>query len=141
MAVARMLLTKIEGKLNEDAKVEGGQLSISTNSRVEHIAIEDIGKQKVVVAKWGLDVEYSPNVGKIVVEGKVYVTGDPEKITEKAGTGITLVAEEARHVHQAILRLPLIVAVNVARELSLPLPMNFPTVEISGAQKGKSKSG
>lgn len=141
MAVARLVLTKIEGKFNEGEKFEsGGKLSVSTNSRVDPVEIEEIGKQKVATVKWGLDIEYSPAIGKIVIEGKVYVAGDVSKVTEKSGSRISLVAEEARQVHQTILRMPLVVAVNVARELNMPLPMNFPVVEVASDASSKAKS-
>jgi|GEM_PF-6089107 len=137
MAITRLLLTKVEAKVNEEEKLSGGSVSVSTNSRVGPVVFEEIGGQKVLSMKWGLDVEYAPSVGKIVVEGKVYISGDIDKVTVKNGNTTVLVPDEARQVHQAILRLPLIVAINLAREVALPLPMNFPTVEV----EEKSASG
>jgi hypothetical protein len=130
MAIARIVVTRVEGKVFEDAKAEGG-LSVATNSTVDSVEIEEIGKQKIVVAKWGLETEYKPKIGKIEVEGKIYLTGDADKITKKEGGKLILAPEQGKEVHQAVLRMPLIVCINLARELGLPLPINFPTVELS----------
>jgi hypothetical protein len=140
MTIARIAVMKIEGTMSEDAEPTSN-LSVSTNSTIDKVEIEEVGnKQKVVVAHWTLDTTYTPKIGSIEVKGKAWVVGEPEKLTTKSGGKLTLVPAQARDLHQAVLRMPLIVSINTARELGLPIPMNFPTVEIND-DKGKEKKG
>ncbi len=142
MTVARVALTKIEGKLAETVPESPGSLSVSTNSRIDKVEIEDIGKQKVAVAYWVLETTYSPKIGSIEVHGKAWIAGEVDKVTTKTGGKLNLVPVNAKDVHQVVLRMPLIVSINVARELGLPVPINFPTVELSEDGKdAKDKKG
>ena len=140
MAIAKIAVTRIECRLFDDVRAEGG-MNVSINSRVDEVSIEEAGRQKFVVAKWGLDTDYKPKIGKLMVEGKVWLAGDPDKITKKEGGRLDLTPEQGKEVHQMILRMPLIVSINMARELGLPLPINFPMVDIEGKGKEKEKKG
>lgn len=136
MAIARIVLTKVEGKVSEEVKPQEGSIAVATNSRVDSVELQDIGKQKVVVVSWGLDTEYKPKIGKIVIEGKMYLTGDVDKLVKKTGGTLALAQGEGKEVHQAVLRMPLIVSINIARELGLPLPLNFPIVKFENKGNG-----
>lgn len=141
MPILRILLTKIEGKRNIDVTVKDS-VSVGTNSRIDEVRKETIEgvTGEVLAIDFGLDTEYDPDIGRVSLAGTIYYGGEMNKIAEGTGKKVTLKPETIKDVHQAILRVPIMVAINTARELSLPMPINLPRVELTSGSGGDKKS-
>lgn len=139
MPILRILLTRIAGNKNMDVEVKES-VSVGTNSKINDVRKETLGDMgEVLAVDFGLDTEYDPKIGSINLEGTIYYGGDMNKIAEGSGKKLMLKPETIKEIHQAILRVPIIVAVNTARELGLPMPIGLPRVELS--QKGGGNNG
>lgn len=136
MPILRILLTKIAGNKNMDVEIKES-VSVGTNSRINDVRKEMLGDMgEVLAVDFGLDTEYDPKIGSINLEGVIYYGGDMSKIADGSGKKLALKPETIKEIHQAILRVPIIVAVNTARELGLPMPIGLPRVELSQKSGG-----
>ncbi len=135
MPIVRILLTKIEGKKKLDVVVKES-VSVGTNSRIDEIKKENLeGIGEVLAINFGLDTEYEPDIGRISLEGVIYYGGEMSKIAEITSKKLVLKDQTLQDIHQAILRIPIIVSVNTARELGLPMPISLPRVEVKSGSK------
>ena len=137
MPILRVFLTKVDATRDLDAEVEE-TVNVSTNSSMSGIKIEKAGNADVVRVSFKLSTIYEPNIGRIDLEGVMYYGGEPLKdiLSDPKAKKLALLPDKAKEIHQAILRIPIVVSVNIARELNLPMPINFPKVELVEKAKG-----
>lgn len=142
MPILSILLTKIEGKKKLDVSVKES-VSVGTNSRIDGVKKETLeGVGEVLAVSFGLDTEYEPDIGRVSLEGVIYYGGEMSKIAEISSKKLVLKDQTLKDIHQAILRIPIIVSVNTARELGLPMPISMPRVEVrSGGSGGDKPAG
>lgn len=139
--ILSILLTKIEGRKKLGVVVKES-VSVGTNSRIDEVRKEHLeGVGEVLVISFGLDTEYEPDVGRVSLEGVIYYGGEMSKIAEISSKKLVLKDQTLKDVHQAILRIPILVSVNTARELGLPMPISLPRVEVRSAPQGGSVGG
>lgn len=140
MPILRVLLTNIDAKRDLDAEVKE-TVEVSTNSSMTDIKVEKAGELDVVQVSFNLVTAYEPKVGNVKLEGVLLYGGVPldEILADPKAKKLVLLPDVAREIHQSILRIPIIVSVNVARELNLPMPINLPKVEL--VRKEKAKGG
>lgn len=137
MPILRILLTKIEGKKKLDVTVKES-ISVGTNSRIDEVRKENLeGFGEVLAINFGLDTEYEPDIGRVSLEGVIYYGGEMSKIAEISAKKLVLKDQTLKDIHQAILRIPIIVSVNTARELGLPMPISLPHVEVRSGGDNK----
>ena len=138
MTIVKINLHKINAERSLDAK--GGQVSINNNvsvNDVQDMALEVEGK-KGLKFNFAFNCKYSPDLGKIDVEGQVVYVNDSKMIDEirqnwtKDKRLPTAVMEQ---VVNAALHKGNIQAIKVSEEISLPSPLPLPKVK-SQAQPG-----
>jgi len=131
MPILRITYNNIEGRKTE--KISQA-VEVSTNTHIKDIRKEKLGAGDAIAIDFKLETDYKPNIGVLSVEGTVYyVSAELEKVIKMEGTKIRLSPEVVKEIHTAILREPVIVAINTAERLGLPMPINFPMVEVSKA--------
>ncbi len=138
MPIWRVLYNKIEAeKSNKVTK----SVEVNTNTKIKEVRREKAGKAEMLAVDFALNTTYKPKVGSINIEGTVYYTArDLDKVTKTKGKRIMLEPEAMKEVHTAILREPVIIAINNAKNLGLPLPISFPKVKVERAKKKKKKT-
>jgi len=138
MPVWRMLYKKINAEKTEKLTAA---VEVNTNTKIDDIRIEKVGKGEMLAIDFTLETKYKPNVGHLEVCGTViYATSDMSKIMKKVGKNIKLEAKVMREIHTAILREPVIIAINNAKDLGLPMPISFPGVRVENKKKTAKKS-
>ena len=138
MPIWRVLYTSIKAEKTE--KVTKA-VEVNTNTKIEDIKTEKIGAGEMLAVDFSLDTTYTPNVGKLEVKGTVYYAAeDLSKIMTKTGKKINLEAEVMREIHTAILREPVIISINNAKNLGLPMPISFPAVRVGTVEEAKTKT-
>ena len=137
MPILRVFLTKIDATRDLEAEVEA-TVNVSTNSSMSDVKVEKAGNAEMIQITFKLTTLYEPDIGKIDLEGVMYYGGEPLKeiVSDPKAKKLALLPEKAKEIHQAILRIPIVVSVNIARELNLPMPINFPKVELVEKAKG-----
>ncbi len=135
MPIARIIITKIDGKRNLGVEVKDGNVNVATNSKVNDVSKEG----DLIKIEFGLETSYKPKIGTLDIEGLMYYSGKFEDIlVDPKAKEPVLTPDVAREVHQAILRVPLLTAISSARELGLPAPINLPTVELRQDAEGSA---
>lgn len=129
MSIVRMFVTKITGNRNIDVDIKEG-VSVSSNTKVVNVKKEKAGNAEFLSVDYALEIGYEPDIGSIKIEGVMHLAGKIEDMIESKKKQITLKPEAYRDAHQAILRIPILISINIARELGLPMPISLPRVEI-----------
>lgn len=138
MPVWRILYTAIKAEKTEKLT---SSVEVNTNTKIKDVRREKVGKGEMLAVDFTLETSYTPKVGSINVSGTVYYAApDLDKIiTEKKGKGLSLEASVMREIHLAILREPVIIAINNAKDLGLPMPISFPSVRVQTGKKESAK--
>lgn len=139
MPITRLDITGIKCERNPDAA--GGQVKIKTSVEPRKITKKKIDNNEFLLIDFALRTNYEPDIGIIEISGTVYYTHEDLKSKYTMEKGNVLINPEvAAEVAQLIYIQPAIIAVNLARELRLPLPIQFPRVELQKAPApGKAK--
>lgn len=113
-------------------------VEVNTNTKIDEVRTEKIGKGKMLAVDFTLQTLYKPKVGKLEIEGTVYYAAENlSSIMTKTGKKIKLEANVMREIHTAILREPVIISINNAKNLGLPMPISFPSVRVESGSKPK----
>ncbi len=132
MPVVNFQITKIEAS-KQNMKTDVMKVDVKSNftiSAVKKGKDERIGEYLDIVFKF--DVDYTPDIGKIVVEGTLwYYSKDLKKeiLEEKKGK-IALKAETSNEISNAVLQGSLVEAIILAKKIRLPVPIKLPTVNL-----------
>ena len=137
MPITRLDITGI--KCERNPEVSGGQVKIKTAVEPKKITKKKLNNVEHLLIEFALRTDYEPDLGLIEIMGTVYYTHQDlkSKYTTEKGN-ILINPEVAAEVAQLIYIQPAIIAVNLARELRLPLPVQFPKVELQKTS-GKAK--
>ncbi len=140
MTIVKINLHKINAERSLAAK--GGQVSINNNvsvTDVQDMKLEVEGK-KGLKFNFAFNCKYSPDLGKIDVEGQVVYVNETKLVDEikqnwtKEKKLPTTVMEQ---VVNAALHKGNIQAIKVSEEISLPSPLPLPKVKTQTAPQGK----
>jgi len=131
MPIWRVTITGISASRKEKLPEK---VTVEVKPAVLKAEVEEAGAAKLVKVNYRLTTNYEPEVGKIEIEGNMYVVGvDAEKVVEK---GNVKDPEVLRQIYQRIFLEPMVMAINIAKELLLPLPVRMPEVRVETARKG-----
>jgi hypothetical protein len=102
--------------------------------------VEKAGNSKLVKVDYRLLASYEPKVGMIEIGGSLYFIGvDADKVLKD---GKITDIEMIRQAYQRIFLEPTVVAISLAKELMLPLPVKMPEVRVEEAPiEGKKEKG
>ena len=130
MAVWRVTITKVNGwraeKLPESVKVE-------VKPAILEAKAEKAGNAELLRVDYRLSAKYEPKAGLIEVEGAMYLVGvDPEKVLKDGGITDP---EIVRQVYQRMFLEPMVLAIGMAKEMLLPLPVRMPEVRVEKKEK------
>ena len=121
-------------KANRAEKVPTG-MTVEVKPKLGKAVTEKAGDLQLIKVGYNLSANYEPKVGGIEVAGSIYFIGlDPKKAIKD---GKLKEAEAARQAYQRIFVEPMVVAIGLAKELLLPLPIRMPEVKIEPAEKKK----
>lgn len=116
---------KIDSKVTANAK--------STISSIKKEKDGNIGDHLLVDFRY--NVEYEPDIGSIVIEGKLwYVHPELKTMIKEEKDTIELKKEVVAEISTGIVRESLLESLEIARKLQLPPPMQLPKVEVKPDQ-------
>jgi len=119
-------------KANRSEKIPKG-MTVEVKPALLGAEAEKAGELQLVKVGYKLSANYKPNVGSIEVGGSIYFIGlDAKKVIKK---GKLVDAEAARQAYQRIFVEPMVLAIGLAKELLLPLPVRMPEVKVEPAEK------
>ena len=135
MPVAKVVMKYVDGKRNDKVNAPSHEISVETNVTIQKIVRLEADKGEAALVDLELGTGYEPDLGYLKIGVQVLYHGEKGKILTKDDK---LVPETAAEIHSLVLRgAPILAAISMARELNLPMPINFPRVEIK--KDGKKK--
>ncbi len=132
MPVVNFQITKVEAD-RKNMKEDVAKVDVKSNfiiSSIKKGKDARIGDYLDIVFKF--DVDYTPDIGSIIVEGMVwYHSKDLKKdiLEEKKGK-ISLKAEASNEISTAVLQGSLVEAILLAKKVRLPVPIKLPSVNM-----------
>ncbi len=123
----QIVYTDVAGKRNHDVSAE--EISIQTRPGITAIERIKLAGRDAVAVRFQLITDYSPSVGTLNVQGIMIISGERvDNILEGEGDMIGLLMPAKERVFQAMLQDPLILSINLARDLKLPPPISSPKI-------------
>lgn len=134
MPVWRVTINNVRAERGS-ATSEG--MTVEVKPSLKKAEIEKAGKAELIKVEYVLRAEYRPSVGSIEVGGHIYFVGlDANKVM---GSGTIKDPEIIRQAYQRIFVEPMVIAIGLAKDLALPLPVRMPEVTVEAPEK-KSKA-
>ncbi len=128
MPIWRVFFKEISATRGE---TPGGPLKIEVKPSVGSARVEGPENAKMGRVEYALEATYGEGFAKIRVAGDMLIIG---RDVEKISNGRIADPELLRAVLQRIFVEPLAVAVYLAKELGLPMPIRVPQVRVEGQQ-------
>lgn len=130
MAIMRLDVTGVNCKRFEtdsDAPVK-----VMTSAEPVNVKKQTLGGRDFLLVEFELKTGYEPKIGEIKVSGTTFYTDDnlKDRYEEDKKGNIKIKPEVVTEVAQAIFGVPAILSINMAKELRLPMPIQFPRVEM-----------
>ncbi|MBW2995042.1 hypothetical protein KY312_01710 [Candidatus Woesearchaeota archaeon] len=138
MVIAGINLTKINIERTGDIR---GKISVSNNVALKKIDYAKIGlplKEKGIQVNFAFTSKYTPEIGKIEIEGNVLLLESEEnakKIMDVWQKNKKLPPELMSQLYTTILRKCNIKALVLSVDIGLPSPMRLPEVKVRTGQK------
>jgi hypothetical protein len=131
MPIVGITFTSISGKA-ENTPVEG-DINVNSSPSIKNIIKKDVPILEaggVIAIDFTFDIKYDPKIGEINFEGEVlYKTDKAESIVKAWKKEKKIDANITVEVLNSVLRKCMSKAIDIANELRLPPPMQFPTVK------------
>jgi hypothetical protein len=130
MPIVRLDITGVNCKKEETGSNK--PVKVMTSAEPVDAKIKKINNQDVMLIDFDLKTKYEPKIGELKVSGTAFYVDNKLKdkyVKDKKGK-IKIKPDVVREVAQAVFTAPAIVLVNMAKELRLPLPIQFPRVEM-----------
>jgi hypothetical protein len=130
MAIMRLDITGINcSRFDMEIKQP---LKVMTSAEPVNVTKKKIGKQDFLLVEFNLKTTYEPKIGELKVSGIAYYTDDKldDKYEKDKKGNIRIKSQVIGEVAQIVFTTPAILAVNMAKELRLPMPIQFPRVEM-----------
>lgn len=141
MPVWRVSINEVNAERSEKS-VQG--ITVEVKPYLGKASIEKAGNTELVKVEYQLTAKYQPDVGSIEVGGDMFFMGlDTDEDLKK---GRIVNTEVIRQGYSRIFVEPMVVAIDLAKELKLPLPVRMPEVnvrkpDVSGKEKKNKKKG
>lgn len=127
MPVWRVTINNVRAK-RTPGKAEG--ITVEVKPALKEAKVEKAGKADLIKVEYGLKANYKPGVGSIDVGGHIFFIGlDPKEVMEDDRISDP---EIVRQAYQRIFVEPMVAAIDLAKEMKLPLPVRMPEVSIKG---------
>ena len=123
----QIVYTDVAGKRNHEVSAE--EISIQTKPGITAIERIKLAGRDAVAVRFQLITEYAPSVGILNVQGIMIISGERvDNILVGEDKNIDLLKPAKERVFQAMLQDPLILSINLARDLKLPPPISSPKI-------------
>jgi len=130
MPIWRVTINEVSARRKEKLPE---QVKVEVKPAVIKAEVEEAGATKLVKVDYRLRVDYEPEVGHIEISGNMYLVGvDAEKVVEKNNIKDPAVV---KMVYQRIFLEPMVMAIGIAKEMLLPLPVKMPEVKVEKVKK------
>lgn len=126
MALKSIEFTSLEGKRFTKRDEKMGQIRIDTNSTVTSIS-ERSNKEADVAFRYS--VTYG-GAGMITIEGRFIYEGDATALAKEWGEKRNMPNEMASEIHTGIIHACIPLAIMIAKDLQLRLPIPLPNINI-----------
>lgn len=134
MPVWRVTIDEV--KASRAKKIPKG-MTVEVKPSLTKTETEKAGDLQLVKVDYSLSAKYQPSVGSIEVSGSIYFIGlDPKKAV-KGGKLIDV--DAVRQAYQRIFVEPMVLAIGLAKELMLPLPVRMPEIKVESASEKTNK--
>ena len=125
MPIWRVTVTDVKAK-REDKLPQG--MTVEVSPALEGASTEKAGDTELVRVDYRFRANYQPSAGSIEVAGSMYFIGLDAKKVLKDGKLVD--TEVIRQAMQRIFVEPAVIAISLAKELLLPLPVKMPEVKV-----------
>ena len=107
-------------------------VKVMTSAEPTSVKKQKIDGRDYLMIEFELKTGYEPKIGELKVTGTAYYTDDSlkDRYEQDKKGNIKVKPEVVGEVAQVIFTAPAIISVNMARELRLPMPIQFPRVEM-----------
>jgi hypothetical protein len=136
MALKGIEFTTLEGKRFTKRDEKLGQVRIDTNSTVTSIT-EKNNKEADVAFRYS--VTYG-GAGMITIEGRFIYEGDAPALAKEWGEKRNMPNEMASEIHTGVIQACIPIAILLARDLGLRLPIPLPNINIKDDKKKNRES-
>lgn len=131
MPVVGLHFNTFSGK-RSDKPVPGGELKVNSTPKineVKEVSLQGLDK-KALSLEFEFVTDYAPEIGEIKVEGVLlFVTKDNEEAVKQWKKDKSLPEEISVPVLNHLFRRCLLKIANMAEDLNLPAPLQFPMVK------------
>ena len=131
MPIWRTTITNVAA---ERGKINSPSMQVEVNPTIGKVTVEKAGDSELIKVPYTLKIKYG-DAGNITVAGDTYFVGESSEIVK---AGVLTDSELVRQVYQRIFVEPMVLAISIAKELTLPLPVQMPKVKV-GEPKVDSK--
>ncbi len=132
MSIVNFRVKKLSGERTEMEARDIPNIDVSSNFLILSMKKErDKRIGDYLLVNFRFNVRYKPELGNIDLDGYLWYT-DPnlKEIVKEEGDKVELQSDALREISNAILRDSLLEAVDIARKLRLPVPVNLPKVTV-----------
>lgn len=133
MPIIGLNLKSVKAFIDERKQIDG-EINVNSAPVVESIEKKDLerfGLKDVLVVNFTFSTMYEPKIGEIHFDGEVLYTSDKHKeVLNRWKKDKRLDETVAAEILNAIFKKCLSKAVDIAQELRLPPPIQFPIVKI-----------
>lgn len=139
MAVLNFKINKLSGE-RKDKKVKSIEVKAnSTIMSIKKAKDKRIGEYLHVNFKY--DVDYSPGVGEIHIEGSLWFTHPKlDTVMSDLKDKIELKNEAVKEISNSVIQESIVEALEISRKLQLPAPLQLPTVTVKPEKLKFSKA-
>ena len=136
MAIWRVTINDIKASRKDNLP---GGMTVEVKPSLIGAGVEKAGQVELVKAEYKLSCKYQPDFGLIEITGNIYfIDVDAKKVLKD---GKIVDTEIIRQAYQRIFVEPVVMAIGIAKELLLPLPIKMPEIKVeqSAAEITKKK--
>jgi len=132
MSIVNFRIKKMSAERSELDATELGNVDVNSNFLIVSMTKKkDPTVGDYLQVNFKFNVYYTPNLGRIDMEGLLwYSDKDLDKAVTEASGKIEIQPEPLKEISTTILRDSLLEAIDVARKLRLPIPINLPKVNV-----------
>lgn len=132
MPIWRTTITKVSA---ERGKINSPNMQVEVSPTIGKVTIEKAGDSELIKVPYTLKIKYG-DAGHITVAGDTYFVGESSELVKN---GALTDSELLRQVYQRLFVEPMVLAISIAKELTLPLPVQMPNVKVDEPVKADKK--
>ncbi|HDR53306.1 MAG TPA: hypothetical protein ENN60_01355 [archaeon] len=128
MPIWRVTVNEVSARREKELPAN---MQVEVSPQLGKVEKEKAGEADLFRIPYTLNVAYGKDAGKISVGGNMFIIGEDASIFEKGNVNDPNVV---RQIYQRIFVEPMVMAVVLAKELLLPLPVQMPQVKVEDAR-------